>query len=254
MYFDTHFHLNDKQYKKIDHSKIIADCKKNDVVGIINVSASYFESNIVVNQSKKYDFMYASIGVHPSEVDKFKKEDILRLEEIISKNPKKVVAIGECGLDYYYPHYPSKEIQKKWFIKQIELAIKHDLALIVHSRNAAKDTIDILKKYKPPRVIIHCFTYDEKIAQEFVKIGCYISFSGIVTFKKKVDDIKKAAKIVPLDKLLCETDGPLLTPEPFRGKTNFPQLIKYTYQQLEIIRGEKINDVVLKNVKKVFKI
>ena len=257
MYFDTHFHLNDHQYQNEDHDLIIKQAKDANLVGIINVSAAYFEASKVVKQSYKYDFMYAAIGVHPSAVDKLKEEDVDHLEQLIiddrsSNGQNKIKAIGECGLDFYYDHYPDRKIQTKWFIKQVKLAVKYDLTLVIHSRNAASETMDIIKKYKPPRVIIHCFTYDAKVAQEFVDLGCYLSFSGIVTFKKKVEDIQMAAQITPLDKLLCETDAPLLTPEPFRGKTNYAHHIIHTYQKIEELRGEKIVDQVLANVKKVF--
>ena len=259
MYFDTHFHLNDEQYKDEDYDLIIQKAKDANVVGIINVSASYFEANQVVEQTYKYNFMYAAIGVHPSEVDKMKDEDINKLEELIINDQKKeglnkIKAIGECGLDFYYENNPSKEVQTKWFIKQVELAIKYNLALIVHSRNAAQETIDIIKQYNPSKVIIHCFTYNVKIAKAFLALNCYLSFSGIITFKKKVKDIKEAAKTTPLNRLLCETDGPLLTPEPFRGKINYPHHIVHTYNTLEELRNEKITMQVLENVRKVFNI
>jgi len=253
MFFDTHFHLNDPHYSLDQRDQIIKDTFAQGVGGLINVCADLGEAKQVVEMSLNYKNVFVAIGVHPSQVAKMGPDHFAQLEKLLEKYPDKIVAIGEIGLDYFYQDNPDSQIQEHFFEKQIKLALKYNLPIIVHSRAAAPETINLLEKYSTVKKIIHCFTYDKAIMEKFVKLGCYISFSGIVTFKK-AKPIQEAAQHVPLNRLLCETDGPYLTPVPFRGKTNYPYFVKFVYQKIKQLRNENIRDQVLKNVKEVFKI
>ncbi len=252
MLFDTHTHLDDKKFDK-DRSAVIDSLKSEGVSLLVNIGADMKSSENSIALSEKYDFIYASVGVHPSDTKDLTDEDIQKLEKM--SRHEKVVAIGEIGLDYYWDE-PERDIQKKWFIKQLALAKDLNMPYIIHDRDAHSDTIEIIKKVGYTNGVMHCFSGSAEFAQEVIKMGMYVSLSGTVTFKN-AQKTKAVAGVVPLDKLLIETDSPYLTPEPFRGKRNNSGYLKYTAQKIAEIRNmefEEIAKITMENGKRFYNI
>jgi len=249
---DTHSHLFEDEFKD-DIDECIQRCKDNNVNKIILVGFSK-ETNLKAQEyAKKYDIFYPTAGVHPEECDLDYKDKFIELEEFIKNN--KIYAIGECGLDYHWDKTYINE-QKELLKLQCELAIKLDLPIIIHMRDATKDTYDILKEYKNLRGVMHCYSGSYEMAKEFIKLGFYISLGGPVTFKN-AKEAKLIAKEIPLEKLLIETDCPFLAPEPFRGKRNESSYVKYVCEKIaEIKEIDKkiVDEITTKNAKDLFKI
>lgn len=254
MLFDSHAHLNDERFDE-DREELIKSLKEKGVDLVLNVGADIESSIESIELSKKYDFIYASVGVHPHEVSSMNYESIETLKKLAQN--EKVVAIGEIGLDYYYDNSP-REIQKEWFIKQIELANELKLPIIIHDRDAHQDTFDIIKKYKSSEIgcVIHCFSGSVELAREYIKMNCYISIPGTVTFKNNKKTVEVAREI-PLEYLLIETDSPYMAPTPHRGKRNDPSLVQFVADKIAIEKGisyEKVCEVTKENAKKLFNI
>ncbi len=249
---DTHSHLFEDEFKE-DIDDCIQRCKDNNVNKIILVGFSK-ETNLKAQEyAKKYDIFYPTAGVHPEECDLEYKDKFIELEEFIKNN--KIYAIGECGLDYHWDKTYINE-QKELLKLQCELAIKLDLPIIIHMRDATKDTYDILKEYKNLRGVMHCYSGSYEMAKEFIKLGFYISLGGPVTFKN-AKEAKLIAKEIPLEKLLIETDCPFLAPEPFRGKRNESSYVKYVCEKIaEIKEIDKkiVDEITTKNAKDLFRI
>ena len=200
--------------------------------------------------SEQYPFIYAAVGVHPSDTEELNEEKMAWLKEVSKK--EKVVAIGEIGLDYYWPE-PDREIQKKWFIRQMELAQEVNLPVIIHSRDAAQDTIEILKQF-PANGVIHCYSYTKESAKEFLKMGYYFGIGGVLTFKN-AKKLKEAVMEIPMDRILLETDSPYLAPEPNRGKRNSSLNIPYVVKELAQLKGiteEEVINITTENTKRLF--
>ncbi|MGM0378816.1 MAG: TatD family hydrolase [Bacillota bacterium] len=253
MLFDSHAHLTDSKYKK-DRTDVIERSKK-ELEYVLNPGADLASSKKAVELAKKHDFIYAAVGVHPHEA-KSMDEITLKLLKSLTKEDK-VKAIGEIGLDYYYDNSP-RDIQKKWFIKQIRLAKELGLPIIIHDRDAHQDTLEILKKEDnfDNGVVIHCFSGSKELARQYVELGAYISLAGPVTFKN-ARKAKEVAKSVPLDRLFIETDSPYLTPEPNRGKRNEPRFVEHVCNEIAIIKGisyDKVLKQTKKNAKEFFSI
>ena len=253
MAIDTHAHIFDAQFDedRIDviNRLIEAKIKKAVVVGFSK------ETNVLaLNLAKEHAFLYPTAGLHPSEANEITESDILDLEKFINDN--KVYAIGECGLDYYWVN-DNKEKQKWLFTEQIKLAIKYDLPLIIHCRDAVGDVYEILKEYKGKlRFVMHCYSGSSEMAVEFVKLGGMISLGGPVTFKNAKAP-KEVAKIVPLDKLLIETDCPYLAPHPNRGKRNEPSYVRLVLNEIATLReisADELEEVLDQNSIKFFKL
>ena len=253
MAIDTHAHIFDAQFDedRIDviNRLIEAKIKKAVVVGFSK------ETNVLaLNLAKEHAFLYPTAGLHPSEANEITESDILDLEKFINDN--KVYAIGECGLDYYWVN-DNKEKQKWLFTEQIKLAIKYDLPLIIHCRDAVGDVYEILKEYKGKlRFVMHCYSGSSEMAVEFVKLGGMISLGGPVTFKNAKAP-KEVAKIVPLDRLLIETDCPYLAPHPKRGSLNHSGNLEYTNAVLAAIWGitpEECAHITEENAKRFFRL
>lgn len=252
MLFDSHAHLDDRKYD-LDRDETIAALFQSGVSYFVNIGADLESSESSVALSEKYDFVYAAVGVHPYDAETVDDQLVEKLRTM-AKN-KKVVAIGESGLDYHYEDV-DKEVQKNAFIKHILLANELDMPIIVHNRDSHKDMMDILREYKPKNAIIHCYSGSAEMAKEIVKMGYYISFSGTVTFKN-AKKVQEAVLEVPLDKLLVETDSPYLCPEPERGRRNDPSKIRYTVEKLAEIKGvtfEEMAKITTDNAKKVYNI
>lgn len=250
---DTHSHLFAEEFKD-DLDQCILRAKENNVNKIILVGFSYETNDKAYELSQKYDIFYPTAGIHPSEVN----EDYMKYLEYLDDylNTHKVYAVGECGLDYYWDT-TYKEQQKIVFKKQCELAIKHDLPIIVHMREATLDAYEILKEYAHKlRGVMHCYSGSYEMAKEFVKLGLYISLGGPVTFKNAKEP-KKIALEIPLDKLLIETDCPYLAPTPYRGKRNESSYVKLVCEEIANIKGisfEEVEEATTLNAKNLFRI
>lgn len=240
-FIDTHTHLNFKDFEK-DRFSIIENCLLNQI-SMINVGTTFNNSKTAVLIAEKYAYgVYASLGVHPLNVEK----EEFDFKELLES--KKVVAIGETGLDYFYENF-NKEKQKKYFLKHIELARKIDLPLIVHSRKAFEDTYEILKD-KNVKGVLHCFTGNLNYLKRFLDLGFYIGFNGII-FKMNLD---KIIENTPKDRILIETDCPYLTPPLFYEERNNPLGVKFVMDKINEIKGEDISKEVYCNSLKLFKI
>ena len=231
---DSHVHLDDEAFNG-DREDIIKSLGENGIELVINNSSDLHSSERSVELANKYENIYAAIGVHPHEARTYDDEVEKRLIEL--SRDKKVLAIGEIGLDDYYDNSP-RDVQKEVFKRQIELAAKLKKNIVIHSRDAAKDTFDILKEAHEKydfTALIHCFSQSMAMMREYLKMGDYIALGGAVTFKNAKTP-KEVAKAVDLDRLLLETDCPYMTPVPYRGKRNEPKLVKFTCQYIADLR------------------
>lgn len=252
MLFDTHVHLNAEQFQE-DLEEVIERAQSTGVNRMVVVGFDRPTILKALELAETYDFIYASVGWHPVDAIDMKEEDLIWLEELAS-HPK-VVALGEMGLDYYWDKSP-KEIQKEVFRKQIRLAKKVKLPIIIHNRDATSDIVDILKEEKAEEVggIMHCYSGSVEIAKECTKMNFYISLGGPVTFKNAKQP-KKVAIEIPLDRLLIETDCPYLTPHPYRGKRNEPSYVKLVAEQIAELKGvsfEEVSRITTENANKIF--
>ncbi len=251
--FDSHAHFNDAQFIE-DYDDLISRIKQSDVGYVLNCAWDYDSSVLAIKQSEKEDFMYASVGIHPHEATTATDEMIEKLRELAKH--EKVVAIGEGGLDYYYEDRATDEEQKSAFIKQINLANETNLPLIMHSRDAMKDTIDILKENPVNSGVVHCFSGSAESCKILTDMGLYISFNGVITFPNARRAIE-SLKVVPLDKLLIETDCPYMAPIPHRGKkcdsTMLPFIIEKIASEIGISTQELIK-ITTENAKRLYKI
>ena len=250
---DTHSHIN--TIKGLNIYEILEEAKNNGVEKIILPSAELSDIDEVFKISEKYENVYALLGLHPSEVKDWSEELENKIKEYC-KQSKKIVGIGEIGLDYYWDK-SFNELQKEIFIKQIKLANELNLPISIHDREAHKDTFDILKEHnKNSTVIMHCFSGSVEFMKECIKEGFYIAIGGVVTFKNAVK-VKEVAKGVPPEKLLLETDAPYLTPVPYRGKENHPAYVKYVAEEIAKLREisfEEIDKITTENAKRIFNI
>lgn len=249
MIIDTHCHIYYSEVENAD--EIIKECKKNNIVMILNGIDK--KSNLeVLELLKKYDNVYAAIGYDHSVVDEINEEDLILLENQLQN--EKVIAIGEIGLDYYWVK-DNKEKQKQLFIKELELAEKYNLPVIIHSRDAVQDVYDILKT-RNLRGSIHCYSGSTEMAQEFIKIGFYIGIDGPITFKNNKKQ-RQMVKDIDIKYILVETDSPYLSPEPNRGKANTSLNLVYIIKQIATecnMNYEDIRDITTNNARKLFKI
>lgn len=254
-YFESHAHYDDEKFNK-DRDFIIRSIKEAGVTRCVNIGCDLETSLKTIELSKKYDFIYAACGIHPSEIEQ---SEIKRIEELnkikeLIKNNKKVVAIGEIGLDYYW-HSDNKEIQIEMFKMQIKLANELDLPIIIHTRDAIDDTISILRNCNVKnKGVLHCCPFNRELVKHGLENGYYIAFGGSSTFK----NAKNACEIVnmvPNDKILIETDSPYLAPEPYRGKRNDSSKLKYVVQKLAEFREvepEMVAKTTYENANRLF--
>ena len=252
MFFDTHAHLDDDRFLD-DREAVIKMIKEEGVSLVVNIGASLDSSKDSIALAEKYDFIYAAVGVHPSDTDKLTDADLETIKEMASH--EKVVAIGEIGLDYYYED-PDRKTQKVWFKKQLELAKKLNKPYIIHDRDAHGDVLEIIKEVGYFNGLMHCYSGSAEMAKELIKLGFYISIAGQVTFKN-APKVREVVASVPVERLLIETDSPYLTPEPFRGKRNDPSKVKFTCEKIAEIKGltlEEMAKITLQNGKTFYKI
>ena len=240
MIFESHAHYDDRQFD-VDREDLLRVLPSKNVGIVVNVGADMESSASSVALAQSYDYIYAAVGVHPDEVESMDAACIDRLRQM-AQDPR-VLAIGEIGLDYFRKEgHACKDTQKYWFRQQLNLAVELEKPFIIHSRDAAEDTMEILQEFgkahpdiKHPGVI-HCYSYSPEMAKEYIAIGYYIGIGGVVTFKN-AKKLVETAKEIPLERILVETDSPYLCPEPNRGKRNDSSQIRYVIDKIAAIRG-----------------
>lgn len=241
MIFESHAHFDDDAFNE-DREELLSSMKNNGIETIVNVAASLSSIRTTMELVDKYDFIYGAVGVHPSETEELNDDNFSWLSDMAKKD--KVVSVGEIGLDYHYPD-PERDIQKKWFIRQLELAQDINKPVIIHSREAAADTMDILKdrKFANIRGVMHCYSYTIETAKELLKLDYYFGIGGVVTFSN-AKKLVEAVKYIPMDKILLETDCPYLAPTPHRGERNSSLYLPLVAQKIAEIKGIGYDDVV----------
>lgn len=252
MIFESHAHYDDEAFEE-DREALLGSMQENGIETIINVGASIASVKSTIALTEKYPFIYGAVGVHPSETAELDEKKLNWLKE--QSSLPKIVAVGEIGLDYYWPK-PDRKLQQYWFEKQLGMAAEVNLPVIIHSREAAKDTLDIMKAHhtKKSRGVIHCFSYAKEIAEEYVKMGYYIGIGGVLTFSN-AKTLKKVAEWIPMEHILLETDSPYLAPVPNRGKRNSSLNLDLIVNELAEIKGispEEIKKTTYDNAKRLF--
>lgn len=252
--FDTHSHYDDEAFDQ-DRHELLGSLRDKGVGQLVNVGADMASSKEALALAKQYDFIHAALGVHPSEVADLTEADMDWIRSHAFE--EKVVAIGEIGLDYHWDE-PEPAVQRKWFLRQIQLAREVQLPVIIHSRDAAAETMELLKETKAYECggVIHCYSYSPEMAQEYVKMGYFIGVGGVVTFKN-AKKLKETVQEIPLESIVLETDCPYLAPEPFRGKRNCSLYISYVAEKIAELKGISAEEVIRQteeNAKQLYQI
>ena len=253
--FDSHSHLNDEKFDE-DREEQIKMIRESGVSNFITAGYSVESSKKALEIAKKYDFIYTTAGVSPNDIPQTEEElwkQLAEIEKIVEKNKEKICAIGEIGLDYYW-NTDNKELQKKAFIEQIKIANKYNLPIVIHTREAVMDTLQILKENKVTKTgVFHCCPQNRELIKEGLKLGFYISFAGPITFKNS-KNAEEMINLVPNDRILIETDSPYLAPEPVRGTRNTPANVKYIAQKIADVKGltlEEVEKITFENTKNI---
>ena len=253
MIFDTHAHYDDRQFEE-DRAELLGSMQEQGVGMIVDAGSDIASWDKIGQLTEQYSFIYGAIGVHPDEVGELDEEKMQRMEKLLSG--EKMVAVGEIGLDYYWDK-EKRDLQKKWFIRQLELARQLDLPVIIHSREAAADTMEIMKQHaKGLDGVIHCFSYSLEQAKEYVNMGFYLGIGGVVTFKN-AKKLKEVVGKIPLESLVLETDSPYLAPVPNRGKRNSSLNLVYVAEEIAALKGVSYEEVVrqtTENAKKLYRL
>lgn len=254
MIFDTHTHYDNAAFDE-DRDELLMSLLAAGIGKVVNVGASIESTKRTVKLTEEYPFIYGAAGVHPSESGEMAEEDLLWLEELTRR--EKVVAVGEIGLDYYWKE-PEISIQKHWFVRQLDLARRTKIPVIIHSRDAAKDTLDIMKAEKAGDVggVIHCFSYSREIAREYLNMGFFLGIGGVSTFQN-ARHLKEVIVYAPLERLVLETDCPYLAPVPYRGKRNsslYLPLIVRAVAEIKGIEPEHVERQTWENGEHLFEI
>ena len=254
MIFDTHAHYDDEAFDE-DREELLSNLPSHGIESVTNVGASIKTSENTLKMVDQYPHVYGAIGVHPNEVKELDEEKFGWLKDQSSHN--KIVAIGEIGLDYYWEE-PDHETQKVWFVRQLSLAKEVGLPVIIHSREAAKDTLDIMKVEKAEETggVIHCYSYSKEMAREYLNMGYYLGIGGVLTFKN-ARKLKEVVEYMPMDQMVLETDCPYLAPVPNRGKRNSSLNLPYVIKEISSIKGiseEDIIEITNQNAKKLYRL
>lgn len=254
MIFESHAHYDDRRFDS-DRDKLLSSMQEQGIETIINVGSDLRGAQETVALTEKYDFIYGAVGIHPSDIGDLNEEVYTWMQET-SRRPK-IAAIGEIGLDYYWDKDEEvKRSQRYWFCRQMELAREEGLPVIIHSRDAAEDTLKLVQGIHGEEIpgVIHCFSYSLEMAKEYIRMGYYIGIGGVVTFKK-AKKLKEVAAQIPLEHILLETDCPYLAPEPERGKRNSSLNLPYVVQEIAELRGlsrEEVEEVTRENARRLF--
>ncbi len=251
--FDTHAHYDDEAFDG-DREALLASLPQHGIARVVNVGASVASCKKTLELMDRYDYIYGAHGIHPNETADLTQGDIDWLKECCSH--EKCVAVGEIGLDYYWDE-PDRETQKKWFEAQLNLAGQIGKPVIIHSREAARDTADILKAQHAAEIggVIHCFSYTKEMARMFLDMGFFIGVGGVLTFKN-AKKLKEAVKYIPMDRIVLETDCPYLAPEPNRGKRNSSLYLPYVVSAMAQIKGldeEEIRKAAWENAHRLYR-
>ena len=253
MLFDTHAHVNDPAFDA-DREELLQSLPEQDIAYMMNVGCCLESSRDCVALAQKYPYIYASVGSHPDSADEVNDAVLEEYRKLCKLNPK-VKAIGEIGLDYYYEDIP-RDVQKKAFTMQLELARELKMPVIVHERDAHEDGLSIVRQFPDVTGVFHCYSGSAEMAQQLVKLGWYIGFTGVLTFKNARKAIE-TAQAIPLDRIVIETDCPFMAPEPFRGKRNDPGKVFRMAEKLAELRGisvEEARRITLENGKRLYRI
>lgn len=240
MIIDTHAHYDDKAFDE-DREAVLADLQGKGISRVINSGSSLAACKRTVELTEKYDFIYGTLGIHPCDCAELTEEDVQWIKAQCAL--EKIVAVGEIGLDYYWDE-PDREIQKKWFARQMELAKEAQLPMVIHSRDAAQDTITMMKEHHAEEVggVIHCYSYSKESARDFLDMGFYFGVGGVVTFQNG-KKLKEVVEYLPMDRILTETDSPYLSPVPNRGKRNDSRNLHYVVAAIAEIKGLSVEEV-----------
>ena len=254
MIFETHAHYDDDRFEE-DRHEILESLPEAGIGIVINSGASVESTRDTVELAKKYNHVYAAVGIHPSEIAELDEDYFEWMRQQTAW--EKTVAIGEIGLDYYWDKEPEiQEKQRYWFGRQMELARETGLPIIVHSRDAAADTMQVMKEHRAEEIpgVIHCYSYSKEMALEFIKMGYYIGVGGVVTFKN-AKKLIETVEAIPLERILLETDCPYMAPEPYRGKRNSSLLLPYVIEKIAQLKGvstEEVERVTEENARRLF--
>lgn len=254
MIFESHAHYDDEQFDG-DRDTLLKELLDGNICNIINIGASLESTKSSIALAEKYPRIYAAAGVHPSDVGELNEQNFAWLREQTA-HPK-VVAVGEIGLDYYWEKEPEvQKVQRYWFARQMELAREAGLPVVIHSRDAAEDTMRVMKEVNAKEIpgVVHCYSYSPELAKEFVKMGYYIGIGGVVTFKN-ARKLKETAEQIPLERILLETDSPYLAPEPYRGKRNCSKYLGFVAEEiarLKQVSVEEVEEVTRRNAERLF--
>ena len=254
MLFDTHAHMDDRAFDA-DRDILLYSLPEQSIGLLMNPGCSLESSRNAVALAGKYDYIYAAVGSHPDAADEVCPEVLEEYRKLCKLHPEKIKAIGEIGLDYHYEDIP-RDLQKKAFIAQMELARELGLPAIVHEREAHEDGLAIVKAFPEVKGVFHCFSGSAELARQLVDLGWYIGFTGVLTFKNARRAIE-AAQAIPLDRIVIETDCPYMSPEPFRGRRNDPSRVCYMADKLAQIRGitpEEARKITFENGKRVYRV
>lgn len=254
MIFETHAHYDDSRFEE-DRDAVLGQMQQAGIGPIVNVGASIESTKTTLELAEKYDFVYAAVGVHPSEIADLNEETFewLRSQTL----GQKVVAVGEIGLDYYWDKESEvQESQRYWFGRQLELARETNLPVIIHSRDAGADTLQVMNEHHAEEIpgVIHCYSYSKELALEFIKMGYYIGIGGVVTFKN-ARKLVETIEAIPMERILLETDCPYMAPEPFRGKRNSSLYLTYVVEKIAEIKGiskEEVERITEENARRLF--
>lgn len=240
MIFDTHAHYDDGQFDT-DREELLGAMEAGGVGTIVDAGSTLESWDKILELTERYPFIYGAIGIHPDEAGTLDEAGMERMAELLDRD--KIVAVGEIGLDYYWDK-ENHDVQKHWFIRQLDMARERQMPVIIHSREAAADTMDIMKQHASGmKAVIHCYSYSAEMAKEYVKMGYYIGVGGVVTFKN-AKKLKQVVQEIPLERILLETDCPYLAPVPFRGKRNSSLNLPYVAEAIAELKGTTAEEVI----------
>lgn len=250
--FDTHAHYDDDAFHT-DREQLLCHMNQEGIDKIVNIGCSMENSREIVEMVRNYDFLYGTVGVHPSDINELTDADMKELEQLSME--EKILAIGEIGLDYHYENVV-KELQKKWFVEQLEVVKRRNLPVVIHSRDAAKDTLDLIKEHHNGETpgIIHCFSYGVEMAREYLNMGYYIGVGGVITFKN-AKKLKEVVAYTPMERIVLETDAPYLAPVPYRGKRNCSLYLTHVAEEIAAIKdisAEEVCKITYQNAQDVY--
>ncbi len=257
MIFETHAHYDDKAFEE-DREELLRALPPQGIGRVVNIGSSLRACEQTIELMDKYAYIYGALGIHPGDTGELTEKSFrwLKAQCETYRAKGKCVAVGEIGLDYYW-NEPEPAVQKKWFRRQLQLAGEVALPVVIHSRDAAKDTIDIMKEEKAEEIggVIHCFSYTKETARTFLDMGYFIGIGGVLTFKNG-KKLKEAVEYIPMDRIVLETDSPYLSPEPNRGKRNSSLNLHYVVQSLAQLKGiteEEVEQITWDNACKLYR-